>query len=328
MRGGSERELVAQLKRTFSSGRRARGVLVGIGDDAAVLAVRRGRLVWTVDTSVENVHFRREWLTLGDVGWRSLQAAASDIAAMGGSPLAALSNLIVPASMGAAAVRAIAHGQARAAEELRCPVIGGNLSRGGELSVTTTVLGHAETPLLRTGARPSDELWLIGEVGLARAGFLWLSRKGRQPNANRDAQRRRAILRCVDAWRRPKALIREAARLRRRAHAAIDISDGLSTDAEHLAVESGVRVVIEERRLRAALGRNLVAAADFLGVRALELAIAGGEDYALLATGPSGSCPRGARRIGRVEKGRGVWLEGNGRTRHVRNGGFDHFKER
>jgi thiamine-monophosphate kinase len=318
----SERELVALLERVF--GRARRPVLVGIGDDAAVLEVEGRRFVWTVDTSVENVHFRTGWLSLEDVGWRSFHAAVSDVAAMGGIPLAVLSNLIVPRSMGPKAVRALAKGQALAARSLRCPVVGGNLSRGGELSVTTTVLGRVDQPLLRSGARPGDELWLVGDVGLARAGLLWLSREEARAS-RRGGSTGRAVARCLEAWRRPRALVREGRALRGRARAAIDISDGLSTDAAHLAKASGVRVVIQEPRLRAALCRELEKVAPLLDCDPLELALAGGEDYALLAAGSGRVRPRGARRIGRVEKGRGVFLESDGAKRRIAADGFEHF---
>lgn len=297
--------------------------LVGIGDDAAVLEFGRELLIWTIDTSVENVHFRLEWLSLRDVGTRSFHAAVSDVAAMGGRPVAALSNLVVPRSLTSADVLAVAEGQAAAAKELRCPVVGGNLSRGGELSVTTAVLGRARKPLLRSGAVPGDDLWLVGNVGLARAGLLFLSRK-RSPR--RAAQAKRAVAACVGAWRNPRARIGEALALAGAAHAAIDVSDGLSTDAAHLAEESRVRVVIEEQALRAALPRSLEMAASLLDTDALGLALQGGEDYALLATGPGRSRPRCAERIGRVEKGRGVVLESGRAIRRIDAGGFDHFR--
>jgi thiamine-monophosphate kinase len=277
-----------------------------------------------VDTAIEGVHFRRQWLSLEDVGAKSFHAAVSDIAAMGGTPVAALSNLVVPKRMAASSVRAVATGQARAALELACPVVGGNLSRGRELGVTTTVLGTVKEPIQRSGARPGDELWLVGDVGLARAGLLWLSRKRPTSTVEAGAGVRRAVARCVDAWRRPRAMVREAAGLRS-AHAAIDLSDGLAVDAAHLAAESRARIVIEATRLRDVLTPALLSAAAALGADPLALALTGGEDYALLATGPSRARPRGARRIGRIEKGRGVFLESGGRTHRVKAAGFDHF---
>src|SRR6185503_810067 len=133
--------------------------------------------------------------------------------------------------------------------------------------------------------RSGDEVWLVGDVGLARAGLLWLSR-GEVRASRRGGSTGRAVARCLEAWRRPRALVREGRALRGRARAAIDVSDGLSTDAAHLAAASEVRVVIEEPRLRAALCRELEKVAPLLDCDPLELALAGGEDYALLAVGP------------------------------------------
>lgn len=299
---------------------------LGIGDDAAVLRTVRRRLVWTVDVAVEGVHFERRFLSLSDIGARSFHAAVSDLAAMGARPIAALSGLVVPVALGARAVRGIALGQAEAARNLRCPVVGGNLSRGGELSVTTTVLGVADRPLTRAGARVGDEVWLIGDVGLAAAGrrlLLASHGRGRLPPPTR-----KAIEKCVTAFRRPQALVRAGMRLVERAHAVIDVSDGLVGDARHLAEASGVRLVLEEAALRRILGPELREAAEFLGEDALTLALEGGEDYALVATGPGRKRLRAMRRIGRVEQGRGVVVEGRSGSLRRARGGFDHFSGR
>jgi thiamine-monophosphate kinase len=321
---GSEIDTVRALERLFGGPAARRAAIVGIGDDAAVLAKGRGSLVWTVDTSVEDIHFRRQWLSMAEIGARAFHAAVSDIAAMGARPAAALSNLVLPVSMTPALVLQLAKGQASAARQLRCPIIGGNLSRGGELVVTTTVVGYAKTPILRSGARVGDELWLIGNIGLARAGLLVLSQRARGRRGSRKREER-SVARCIEAWKGPRALVREGLRLARSAHSAIDVSDGLTTDAGHLAAGSGVRIVIEAAPLGAALPRSLAHAGRAIGADPLELALYGGEDYALLATGLARSRPRGAKRIGRVEKGRGVFLERDGALRRI-HGGFDHFK--
>jgi thiamine-monophosphate kinase len=272
---------------------------LGIGDDAAVLK-SNARLVWTVDTSVEHVHFERHWLSLRDVGWRSFQAAASDVCAMAGAPIAALSSVIFPRGFSAPELRELARGQRDAARALGCAIIGGNLARGAELSVTTTVIGEAPRPILRSGAKLGDELWLCGELGLAAAGLRLLERGA---NA-RTAAARRALA----AFRRPRAELAAGLSLKRRAHALIDVSDGLCGDAAHLAHDSGVRVVLCAPLVEAALSPALRALAPELGVPALELALYGGEDYALLATGPRRSRPKGARVIGFIAAGEGVWL--------------------
>ena len=317
----SETALIDRIEAALASGSgKPRGVRVAIGDDAAVLSPVRAPLVWTVDACVEGVHFDVRWLTPDDVGARSFHAAVSDVAAMGARPLAALSSLVVPARVPEAYLLRLVKGQAEASRELECPVIGGNVSRGSELSVTTTVVGYAARPLTRKGARPGDDVWLLGDVGLAAAGLACLQR-------GRRLRRSRAVAACVRAWRRPRALVELGLRLAGRAHAAIDVSDGLATDAGHVAVQSGVRVVLLESRLESVLRPELVAVAREVGVPALSLALSGGEDYALVATGPARRRPRGARVIGSIERGRGVELVArDGTRRPVAATGFDHFR--
>jgi thiamine-monophosphate kinase len=309
----SEFAAIVQLQKIFRG--TSPRVEVGIGDDAAVLKPK-GRLVWTVDTAVEHVHFERAWLTLGDLGWRSFQAAASDVCAMAGTPVAALSSVIFPANFGAAELNQLARGQRAAARALGCQIVGGNLSRGSELSVTTTLLGEAARPVLRSGAQPGDELWLCGELGLAAAGLRLLQRGALH---SQGAAARRALR----AFRRPRAQLAAGLALARHAHAAIDISDGLAGDAAHLARDSGVRLLFDLRALESTLSSALRALAALLELSALELALYGGEDYALLAAGPSRARPDGARVIGRVERGRGVWLADGPRLTRA-GAGFQH----
>ncbi|MEO6601076.1 MAG: thiamine-phosphate kinase [Polyangiaceae bacterium] len=316
----SEFTAIPRLAKLFRSD--AALVAVGIGDDAALLQLAalapKSGLVWTVDTAVEHVHFERTWLSLADLGWRSFHAAASDVSAMGGAPLAALSSVIFPARFGASELEQVARGQRAAARALSCSVVGGNLSRGAELSITTTVLGRAPRPLLRSAARVGDELWLCGDVGLSAAGLRLLQRGTRQ---GKGVAERRALA----AFRRPRAQLKAGIALSGRARAAIDISDGLAGDAAHVAQASKVRLVIELDALEAALTPALRRLGPELGVSALELALYGGEDYALLATGPARSRPAGARVIGRVDRGQGVWLALSKAGRLIRAGsGFEH----
>jgi thiamine-monophosphate kinase len=313
-----EREAVALFTQTFSA--RAVGVAsVGIGDDAAVLKRVREPLVWTVDASVEGTHFERAWLELEDIGYRAFQAAASDLAAMGARPLAALSALELPKGFSKSELEALTRGQATAARECGAPIVGGNVARSVRLALTTTLLGTAPKPLRRDGARPGDELWLIGSVGLAGLGLELLRRRP-------GATRRGAEQTCVLSWRRPRALIADGARLSGRARAAIDVSDGLAGDVANLASASRVRAVLEAGRLEAALAPELVVVARALGRSSLDAALHGGEDYALVATGPAARRPRRATVIGRVERGQGAVLElPTGRTTALRLG-FDHLK--
>ncbi len=137
--------MIQRLMALFGA-QRAAGVTLGIGDDAAVLHPPVGRdLVWTVDAQIEAQHFRRAWMSFEDIGWRSLVAAASDLAAMGAEPWCALASLGLPDGVGDDAFDALSRGQAEAALAVGAPIVGGNLSRAGELSVTTTLLGTVES---------------------------------------------------------------------------------------------------------------------------------------------------------------------------------------
>ena len=315
-----EFSLIAALARELSPVT-SKAVEVGIGDDAAVLRVGRERVVVSVDDQVEGVHFDLRWLDAADVGYRSLQAAASDLAAMGALPLCAVASLHVPRGFAEAELRKLARGQAQAARQLSCPLVGGNIARDSRLSVTTTVLGRVQKPLLRGGARAGDELWVMGELGLSRAGLLLHQQRLRVP-----AALRRVAARARAAWARPVARIAEGQQLRSRARAAIDVSDGLTGDLAHLAAASGVKGVVEAARLAELVPDDLAQLADLLGEAPVALALTGGEDYALLAAGPKARRPRGARVIGRLERGRGSELELEGGQRLPLGNGFDHLR--
>ncbi|HEY3237817.1 MAG TPA: thiamine-phosphate kinase [Polyangiaceae bacterium] len=331
MRGSAftERAMIERLARLFDSGTGTGAAVVerGIGDDAAVLRFGRRRLVWTVDVCVEGVHFDLRWLSLQDVGWRSLQAAASDIAAMGAIPLGALSSLVVPAKVADKQIPELARGQAEAARAQGFPMVGGNLSRGSELSVTTAVLGQTNRPLYRSGARPGDQVWLVGEVGLSAMGLELLKSAPQRRSARRRAWSS-AERACIQAWRRPRALLREATSLVRCARAVIDVSDGLGGDAGELARASRVRLVLDEKLMRDALPSELISVCRRRNIDPLHIALRGGEDYALLVAGPAHRKPPVARVIGHVTRGSGVRLLGlDGKMKRV-GSSFDHFSSR
>jgi len=320
----SELARVAALRARFATGS-PRGVRVGIGDDAAVLemlgASDASALVWTIDAQVDGTHFRTDWASWEDIGWRSFMAAASDLAAMGASPAFALSALVLAPSVDDEALGALARGQAAAAAEVGAPVVGGNLARGTETSITTTLLGRAAAPVLRTGARPGDGLWLAGPVGLAGVGLALLA-EHMQSARMQDAD----TSECLLAWRRPVARIAEGRALAGVAHAAIDVSDGLAHDAWQLAEASGVRLVLDLASVLAAGGEALVAGAAVAGGDPAEHALYGGEDYALLAASPC-ELP-GFVQIGVVEaheKGARVLMKTARGTVDVEPRGFDHF---
>ncbi|MGD0673766.1 MAG: thiamine-phosphate kinase [Polyangiaceae bacterium] len=312
----NERERIAMLARMFdaSGGYERAGIDTAIGDDAAVLTAGEAKaaLVWTIDEQVEGTHFRRELLGWHDVGWRSFMAAASDVAAMGASPWCALCALSLPEDVDDEALRAIAAGQAAAACALRAPIVGGNLSAGATLSIATTLLGTCERPVLRRGARPGDGVWLAGHVGLASAGFRAIVA---------EREREKELLSAVDAWRAPRALVAQGVAMGALAHAAIDVSDGLARDVGHLAEASEAQFVLDAESLL--LDALLEAAAGALRMEAIDLALYGGEDYALVVACPSPL--EGFRRIGEVREGRGLLLRRGDEEHSIEAEGFDHF---
>jgi thiamine-monophosphate kinase len=304
----SERTRIAKLRTIFS--RETRGVSVAIGDDAAVLTPANGELVWTVDEQVEGTHFRLDLLQPEDLGWRSVMAAASDLAAMGALPWCALASLVLPKSFSEESFEAIARGQRAACDALSAGLVGGNLARGEGVSITTTWLGTTKHPLQRNGARVGDRVWLAGNVGLAAAGFSGLQRGIPVPDPT------------LSAWRRPVARISDGQHASAHATAAIDVSDGLAGDLNHIAEASGVMVVLDAGALLAALHPALFVAARALDQEPLDLALDGGEDYAIACTSPSPI--EGFVQIGEVREGQGVWLHDAAHERRL-GSGFDHF---
>lgn len=333
------------LKRELEAERTNEPPLVGIGDDAAVLSLR-GKQAWSIDCSAEGIHFDLRWLTPAQAAARAFEAALSDLAAMGAAPTAALCNLQLPKQLARAELRAIGRAQARVGARVGCPIVGGNVVGGDRFQITTTVLGRTSRPLLRSGARVGDELWLLGSVGEAAAGLsllqsdrfgpqLWtgsgadrVAGDGAPRGLNRpdplSGVALRAAKSCVRAWRQPRALIAEGQELVERASAAVDVSDGLASEAQHLAEAAGVELVIHSEMLAAHASDALRRIAGCLKRSVVELQLYGGEDYALLATGKRSRRPAGAQVIGSVLKGRGASLQLD--KRRVPLGrGFDHL---
>lgn len=293
-------------------------VRVGPGDDAAVLA---GGWVLSTDLAIEDVHFRRAWLADREIGYRAAAAALSDLAAMAALPVGVLVSMGLPRGTDVDAGEVHA-GVRDAASSVGAALLGGDVSSSpGPLVLDVVVVGRAERPCLRSGARPGDELWVTGELGASAAAVRLLER-GETPSATLKR-----------AFARPTPRVRAAAALAAAGvpHALIDLSDGLAGDAGHLAAAGGVRVVLEVVRVPVA-----TAARTALGeAEALACALHGGEDYELcFAAAPgalegralAGRLGVGLTRVGRVEEGSEVWLESpDGWVRPVERGGFDHM---
>lgn len=244
-----------------------------IGDDCAVIPDGPGSLVISADLAIEGVHFRRDWLSLEEIGWRATAAALSDLAAEGASVVGLMASLGVPADAAVDAAAEVMSGVHAAVRSVGGRVLGGDLSRSDQWIIEMTVLGRAVRPVTRAGARPGDQLWVTGVLGGSRAGLAALLRGQPPPPAAREA------------FARPVPRIASGLALAGAgATAMLDLSDGLGGDAGHLAAASELGLHIQLLQLPVA-GTVLTEAAR-AGVAPGVFAALGGEDYELLAALP------------------------------------------
>ena len=333
-----ERALLRHLRARIPAGPR---VAVGIGDDAAAVETAGLTLV-TTDALVEGVHFRRDWSPPRLVGRKALAVNLSDVAAMGGTPRFATVSLALPASTEMAFVDGLYDGLIERAREAGVAIVGGNVAATpGPIVIDVTLLGDAGGSVLtRSGAKADDHVVVTGALGAAAAGLLLLEAGVRPGDEGK-----------VDATGRPDDIRPEviAAALRAHldpsppvafggalggsglAHAAMDLSDGLSGDLAALCADSGVAAYVDAEALPV---DPAAAAAD--RDAALELALHGGEDYQLLLAVPDEALDRlrasaedfgvAVTSIGRFVAGSGLTLRSAGQAAPLRPRSHDHFR--
>lgn len=264
-------------------------VLVGPGDDAAVLRIRNGHVVVSTDLVVEGRHFRQEWASAEDIGARAAAQNLSDINAMGGTAHSLTVGLAAPSDLPVAWVLDFARGFAAECEKVEASVVGGDLTSSDNIVIAVTVIGGCTvSPVLRSGAAPGDVVALCGRQGWAAGGLAVLARGFRSPRA------------LVEAYRRPEppyaagTVAAEAG-----ASAMIDVSDGLVADADHIAAASDVRIDLRTAQMEVAEPLHAVGAA--LGADPIQFVLGGGEDHPLLACFPADvALPEGWSAIGAV----------------------------
>ena len=285
-------------------------LVVGIGDDAAVIEPERNRLeVLSVDTLVESVHFDRGFVPADAIGHRALAVNLSDLAAMGAAPRLALLAMALPPALALADFDAIVSGFCGLAARHRLHVAGGNLTRTpGPLTIDVTVAGTVKRrqALTRAGARPGDELYVSGTIGSAKAGLTLLRERhavvshqssGVSPQSSGSSLSRQADVSPTDASRlttddrrlttaylRPEPRVRLGVWLARNrvASACIDLSDGLADGVHRIAEASGVGITVDASALP--IDDSARAAFSARGADVMRETVAGGDDYELLFT--------------------------------------------
>lgn len=329
----TEFELIEKISQTF---KRPEGVSVGIGDDCAVLDPGRFDLV-TVDTLVEGIHFRSDWASPEEIGWKALATNLSDVAAMGGGPGAFFLSLSLPAPLDVPWVEGLLAGMKAAAMELvpdsfEVSLAGGDLTESkGPRIISITLLGEASPagPVLRKGAVPGDQIVLIGSTGLSEGGLKVVE----------EGLDKKAYAALVECYHRPRPNLKAGALLGLYGipSAMLDVSDGLLADLGHLMKASKVGARITGHKVPRHPELEALEKAGY--GNALQRAISGGEDFALLLTVPPSRMPKlwdlanqndwKAIDIGEVRSpDEGLTVSGlDGEPLKIEKTGFRHFEE-
>jgi thiamine-monophosphate kinase len=319
----SEKALIRRIRDRAAKGRGA-GLHsgIGIGDDCAVVPIPRGHeTLVTTDFSLENVHFKRAWHPPESVGHRCLARGLSDIAAMGGQPLAVFLSLAFPRTLPQSWVDGFLRGLLELASKFEVNLAGGDTAESRD-GIMADIIALGSVPrgkaVLRAGARPEDRIYVTGELGASAAALDLLSRGKRLRRSDFESHFYPTARVAVGRFLREKGL----------ASAMIDISDGLSTDLGQICEESGVGAELETEAIPVAtVGKSL---------RRVELqfALHGGEDYELLFTAPlkkripSRIAGVAVRQIGAVTGGRKIFLrDKKGVRQELKSQGWEHFKK-
>ncbi|MFQ6084267.1 MAG: thiamine-phosphate kinase [Candidatus Aminicenantia bacterium] len=305
-------------------------VIAGIGDDTAAIELSGKKLVlFTSDTLVEDIHFKWDYFSPSQVGWKAMVVNVSDIAAVGGSPTHCLVSLALPAHTDMIVVREVYRGLKRAASRYRVGIVGGDIVCAPSFIITVSLLGEAkrENIVLRSGAKRGDLIYVTGQLGSSEAGLACLKRSNWKVNPKiRQFLIKRHLMpspRLVEGQKIANSQI---------ATSMIDLSDGLASDLHRLAEESKVGAILWEDELPIAPATEELA--KVMGKSSLEWVLYGGEDYELLFTVPPNKSTEVEQNLGFphaligevVDSDQGIYLKDRkGNRTKVEDRGYHHF---
>ena len=303
----SESELIAAISAVFklSDANVRENVLIGIGDDGAVIAPSSRKSVLAADMAIEGVHFNRKWSTLREIGAKITAANLADIYAMGGDPKYLLVSAGLTADFGIAEITELAQGIAEEAALVGASVVGGDISRAEQLVISISVFGEVEKPITRSAAKVGDSVVISGLPGKSAAGLNQLQ------SGVTDSP-------FISAHKKPVVNYQLATKFRN-VNSMCDVSDGLLSELNHIASASGVGIELDSKLIADIPGFKELEAGAQSDV--WELVLSGGEDHVFVAT-TSTEIPEGAFVIGRVDSGTGVKVSG---ISNLPATGFRHF---
>jgi len=303
----SESELIAALSAVFklSDANVRENVIIGIGDDGAVIAPSSLKSVLAADMAVEGVHFNREWSTLKEIGAKITAANLADIFAMGGDPKYLLVSAGLTSDFGIPEVTELAKGIASEAALVGASVVGGDISKADQLVISISVFGEVENPITRSGAKVGDSVIISGLPGKSAAGLTQLK------NGDKNSE-------FISAHKKPDVNYK-IAKAFRKVNSMCDVSDGLLSELNHIASASKVGIELDSNLLSQLPGFAQLQAA--IKEEIWSVVLAGGEDHVFVAT-TSAQIPEGAFVIGKVVTGSGVSVSGISELPAI---GFRHF---
>jgi thiamine-monophosphate kinase len=299
----SEPQLIAALSEVFAVS--DSNLMVGIGDDGAVIKASSKNLVAATDMAVEGVHFNRAWSSLHEIGAKLTAANLADIYAMGGTPKYLLVSAGLTPDFGIAEITELAKGIAAEAALVNAAVIGGDISKADQLVISISVFGEVEIPIKRSGAKVGDQVILSGLPGKSAAGLSQLQ-KGELDS------------KFIQAHKKPVVNYKLATQFRT-VNSMCDVSDGLLSELTHIAQASGVGIEIDSELISAS--SDFKELSDLDTSQVWRWVLGGGEDHVFVAT-TSAKVPDGAIVIGKVVSASGISVLGISDLPDV---GFRHF---
>lgn len=317
-----EFELIKKIRKKFLCKKES---IVGIGDDCAVIKSGKKYLLYTIDSMVEGVHFNMKFpMNWSDVGYKSVVRAISDIAAMGGIPEYVLIALSLRKDLTNYMFKNLVKGIEKAVNEYGIILIGGDITSSKVVSLVVSVIGSCDNmPVLRSGAKIGDDIYITGYTGLSSLGLYILKKNLKTKNADFF----------IESYKKPMARIDLGRNLLSFVHSMIDISDGVIGDLKHILEESNVGAIIE---------KDLIPVHDgFLEIdglsknRIYDFVLNGGDDYELLFTAPQKNRKKIEKisiklkakitRIGSIVN-KGLYIKENGKVRLLKSKSYEHFK--